>query len=283
MKVIRDLLRDYRFAVGFTVVSILIVMAVMSVFSPYDPTIWFTSPRDLKPSWQHFLGTNSQGQDIFWQATFAIRNSLVVSLIAGIVSRVIAVVVGMVAGYRGKATDRVLMFLSDTFLVIPLFLILVMLAMLVRKYMNLVTLGLLLAVFGWAWDARVIRAQILSLRERDFTKTARLCGTRTLPLVIKEYMPFAMPLVFSTLINNMAWAIGSEITLAILGLVNMDIPTLGTMLQWAISYQAMLLGLWNWLLTPVVLAVLLFIALYWMSVSVSEYLDPRSRVQRVGV
>ncbi len=283
MKIIRDLLRDYRFAIGFTVVSILVLMAVMSIFSPYDPTVWFTSPRDLKPSWQHFLGTNSQGQDIFWQATFAIRNSLIVSLIAGVVSRVIAVVVGMVAGYRGKATDRVLMFLSDSFLVIPLFLILVMLAMLVRKFMNLVTLGLLLAVFGWAWDARVIRAQILSLRERDFSKTARLCGTGTLPLVLKEYMPFAMPLVFSTLINNMSWAIGSEITLAILGLTNMDIPTLGTTLQWAISYQAMLLGLWWWLLTPVVLSVLLFIALYWMSVSVSEYLDPRSRVQRVGV
>src|SRR5512136_1670307 len=174
------------------------------------------------------------------------------------------------------------MFLSDTFLVIPLFLVLVMLAMLVRKYMNLVTLGLLLAVFGWAWDARVIRSQILSLRERDFTRTARLCGTRTLPLVMKEYMPFATPLIFSTFINNMAWAIGLEMTLAILGLINMDIPTLGNMLQLAINYQAMLLGLWSWLLTPVVLAVLLFIALYWMSVGVSEYLDPRSRVQRIG-
>jgi peptide/nickel transport system permease protein len=283
MKTLRDLLRDYRFAVGFFVVSILVVMALMSFFSPADPTLWFTAPRDLKPSWQHFLGTSSKGQDIFWQATFAIRNSLIISLIAGSVSRVIAVIVGMVAGYRGRATDRVLMFLSDTFLVIPLFLILVMLAMLVRKYMNLVTLGLLLAIFGWAWDARVIRSQILSLRERDFTKTARLCGTRTLPLVLKEYMPFATPLVFSTLINNMSWAIGLEMTLAILGLTNLDIPTLGTMLQWAISYQAMLLGLWSWLLTPIVLAVLLFIALYWISVSISEYLDPRSRVQRVGV
>jgi peptide/nickel transport system permease protein len=283
MKTLRDLLRDYRFAVGFFVVSILVVMALMSFFSPADPTLWFTAPRDLKPSWQHFLGTSSKGQDIFWQATFAIRNSLIISLIAGSVSRVIAVIVGMVAGYRGRATDRVLMFLSDTFLVIPLFLILVMLAMLVRKYMNLVTLGLLLAIFGWAWDARVIRSQILSLRERDFTKTARLCGTRTLPLVLREYMPFATPLVFSTLINNMSWAIGLEMTLAILGLTNLDIPTLGTMLQWAISYQAMLLGLWSWLLTPIVLAVLLFIALYWISVSISEYLDPRSRVQRVGV
>jgi peptide/nickel transport system permease protein len=283
MKTLRDLFRDYRFAVGFTVVFILVVMALLSFLAPIDPTVYFTAPRDAKPSWQHLLGTNSQGQDIFWQASFAIRNSLVVSLIAATVSRVIAVIVGMVAGYRGKGTDRLLMFVSDTFLVIPLFLILVMLAMLIRKYMNLLTLGLLLAVFGWAWDARLIRSQILSLRERDFTKTARLCGTRTLPLVLKEYMPFAMPLIFSTFINNMAWAIGSEITLAILGLTNLDIPSLGNMLQWAISYQAMLLGLWWWLLTPVGLAIFLFIALYWLSVSVSEYLDPRSRVQRVGV
>ena len=71
-------------------------------------------------------------------------------------------------------------------------------------------------------------------------------------------------------------------TLSILGLVNMDIPTLGTMLQWAISYQAMLLGYWSWILTPVVLAIFLFVALYWLSVSVSEYLDPRTRIQRVG-
>jgi peptide/nickel transport system permease protein len=283
MKTLRDLFRDYRFAVGFTVVFILFVMALLSFFAPNDPTVYFTAPRDLKPTWQHLLGTNSQGQDIFWQATFAIRNSLIVSLIAATISRVIAVIVGMVAGYRGKGTDRILMFVSDTFLVIPLFLILVMLAMLIRKYMNLLTLGLLLAVFGWAWDARLIRSQILSLRERDFTKTARLCGTRTLPLVLKEYMPFAMPLIFSTFINNMAWAIGSEITLAILGLTNLDIPSLGNMLQWAISYQAMLLNLWWWVLTPVGLSILLFIALYWLSVSVSEYLDPRSRVQRVGV
>ena len=282
MKTFRDLLRDYRFAVSFTVVSILMVMAILSVFSPHDPTFWFYAPRDLRPSWEHLLGTNSKGQDVFWQATFAIRNSLIISIIAATVSRVIAVVVGMVAGYRGRFTDRALMFLSDTFLVIPLFLIIVMLAMLIRQYMNLVTLGLLLAFFGWAWDARVIRSQILSLRERDFTQTARLSGTRALPLVMKEYLPFAAPLVFATLINNMAWAIGIEITLAILGLINLDIPTLGTMLQWAISYQAILLGFWWWILTPIGLSVLLFIALYWMSVSVSEYLDPRSRIQRVG-
>jgi peptide/nickel transport system permease protein len=143
-------------------------------------------------------------------------------------------------------------------------------------------LGLLLGSFGWAWDARVIRSDILSLRERGFTQTAILSGTGTMRLVIKEYMPFVTPLVFATLINVMSWAIGLEITLAIIGLTNLDIPTLGTMIFWALSYQAILLGLWWWLLTPVILSVFLFIALYWLSVSISEYLDPRSRIQRVG-
>jgi peptide/nickel transport system permease protein len=80
----------------------------------------------------------------------------------------------------------------------------------------------------------------------------------------------------------MSWAIGLEMTLAILGLVKMEIPTLGTMLQWALSYQAVLLGHWWWVLTPVGLSLLLFVALYWLSVSISEYLDPRTRIQRVG-
>jgi len=279
---LRELFRDYRFFFAFIALLFLVVLAVMSFFSPYDPTLWYYAPRDLKPSNQYILGTDSRGQDIFWQATFAIRNSLVISVVAGVISRIIALVVGLVAGYRGGRVDRFLMFVSDGFLVIPLFLIIVMLAMLIRDKMNNFTTGLLLAVFGWAWDARVIRSQVLSLREREFTKTAILSGTRTMELVFKEYMPYITPLAFSTLINNMSWAIGMEMTLSIVGLTNMDIPTLGTNLKWALNYQAILMRKWNWLLTPVVLSVVLFIALYWMSVSISEYLDPRTRVQRVG-
>jgi peptide/nickel transport system permease protein len=282
VRILKDLFEDYRFAISFCILIILLIFALFSYFSPYDPTLWSTVPRDLKPSWTYLLGTNSKGQDIFWQATFAVRNSLIIALIAASLSRVVAVLVGMVAGYKGGLTDRILMFVSDVFLVIPLFLIIVMLAMLVREKMTLVILGLLLAVFGWAWDARVIRSQILSLREREFTQTAVLSGTGTVPLVLKEYMPFTTPLVFSTLINNMSWVIGLEITLAYLGLVNMEIPTLGTMLQWAISYQAVLLGYWWWIVTPIILSILLFVALYWLSVSISEYLDPRTRIQRVG-
>jgi peptide/nickel transport system permease protein len=283
MKILGDLFRDYRFAFSFIVLLIIMLLAVLSIFSPYDPTLWNVVPRDMRPSSEYWLGTDSNGQDIFWQATFAIRNSLIISLIAGLVSRVIAILVGMIAGYKGGATDRILMFISDSLLVIPLFLIFVMLAMMVREHMNLVILGLMLSIFGWAWDARLIRSVILSLREREFTKTAILSGTGTVKLVWNEYMPFAMPLIFSTLINNIGFAIGLEITLAIIGLVDLMIPTLGTMLNWAIFYQSILLGRWWWVLTPMVLSLFLFIALYWLSVSISEYLDPRTRIQRVGV
>lgn len=282
MKTLRDLFKDYRFSFSFIVLVIILSLAILSIFAPYDPTLWGVVQKNQRPSAEFLLGTDSNGQDIFWQATFAVRNSLIISLISGIVSRVIAILVGMVAGYRGGSIDRVLMFFSDSLLVVPLFLIIVMLAMLVRQNMNLVILGLMLSAFGWAWDARLIRSMVLSLREREFTMTAVLSGTGTIRLVLKEFMPFTTPLIFSTLINNMAWAIGLEITLAILGLVNLNIPTLGTMLNWALFYQSILLGRWWWVLTPVVLSLFMFIALYWLSVSISEYLDPRTRIQRVG-
>ncbi len=282
MKTLRDLFRDYRFVFSFIVLLIIVILAFLSIFSPYDPTLWNVVPRDMRPSAEYWLGTDSNGQDIFWQATFAIRNSLIISLIAGLVSRVIAILVGMIAGYKGGATDRILMFISDSLLVIPLFLVFVLFAMLVREHMNLVVLGLMLSLLTWPWDARLIRSMILSLREREFTKTAILSGTGTVKLVLNEYMPFTMPLIFSTLINNIGFAIGLEITLAIIGLVDLMTPTLGTMLNWALFYQATFLGRWWWVLTPVVLSLFLFIALYWQSVSISEYLDPRTRIQRVG-
>ncbi len=282
MKTLRDLSRDSRFSLGAVVALILLLLALLSFFSPYDPVEWRVVPRDLPPSWEHPLGTDSKGQDVFWQMTFAVRNSLALAVFAATISRIIAVVVGLLAGYSGGMIDRLLMFISDGFLVMPLFLIIVMLAMLVREHMNTVTLALLLGALGWAWDARLIRSQILSLREREFTYTAILSGTPRRRLIFNEYFLFVVPLVFTTLINNMAWVVGMEITLALIGLTNLEIPTLGAMLRWAVSYQAMLLGLWWWLLAPIGVSIALFVGLYLVSLSTSEYLDPRARIQRVG-
>lgn len=282
MKTLRELLKDRRFAFSFVILFILLAMSFLSFFSPYDPLRWNVVDRDLPPSLSHLLGTTSTGQDVFWILTFAIRNSLIISVIAGLVSRIIAVLIGLIAGYKGGTTDRILTFLTDSFLVIPLFLIIVMFSLIAKARMGLATLGILLGVFGWAWDARVVRSQVLSLRERDFTYTAILSGASVMDIVFKEYIPFLIPIIFATLIGNMSWAIGMEITLAILGVFNLEIPTLGTMIQWSITSQAMLLGIWWWILAPVVASISIFIALYLMSVSISEYLDPRMRIQRIG-
>jgi peptide/nickel transport system permease protein len=282
MKTLRELFTDGRFSAGAAVLLVLAVLALLSFFSPYDPTVWRVVPRDLPPSWEHLLGTNSLGQDVFWRMTFAIRNSLLLAVLAAAISRVIAVTVGLVAGYCGGLVDRVLMFINDGFIVLPLLLILVLLAMLIREHMNLVNMALLFGVMGWALDARFIRSQVLSLREREFTYTAILSGTPTRKLIFNEYLLFIVPLALATLIGNMVWVIGMEITLAYLGLTDVTIPTLGTMLHFAINYQAILLGLWWWLFAPIGASVALFVALYLAFISVSEYLDPRSRIQRVG-
>jgi len=281
MKTLRELFKDRRFSFGAVVMCVLAVLAFITLFSPYDPTEWHVVPRDMAPSWEHLLGTNSMGQDVFWRMTFAVRNSLLVAFLASTISRVIAVAVGLVAGYCGGIVDRVLMLIGDTSLVIPVFLILVLIAMLVKR-LDLVTMVLLFGLIGWPWDTRLIRSQILSLREREFTYTAILSRTPTRKLIFNEYFPFIIPLVLATFINHMAFVVGMEITLALIGLTDLTIPTLGAMLQWAISYQAILLGLWWWLFAPIGVAVSLFVALYLVSVSISVYLDPRARIQRVG-
>jgi peptide/nickel transport system permease protein len=282
MKTLRALFSDRRFAIGATVMSILIVLALLSFFSPYDPTEWRVVPRDLPPSGEFILGTSSLGQDVFWVLTHAIRNSLALAVLAATISRIIALTVGLVSGYSGGVVDRVLMFINDGFIVLPLLLILILLALLLQENLSLPSMALLFGVMGWALDARFIRSQVLSLREREFTYTAILTGVPTLKMIMNEYLLFVVPLTMATLIGNMAWVTGMEVTLAYLGLTDVTIPTLGTMLQFAIDYQAILLGLWWWIFTPIGAAVALFSALYLLSQSISDFLDPRARIQRVG-
>ena len=282
MKTLRALFRDRRFSIGAIVMFILIGLSILSFFSPYDPTVWRVVPRDMPPSGEYLLGTSSLGQDVFWVLTFAIRNSILLAFIAAAISRVIALTVGLVSGYSGGMVDRVMMFINDGFIVLPLLLILILLALLIKEHLSLLTMALLFGVMGWAVDSRFIRSQILSLRERDFTYTAILSGTPTINLIINEYLLYVMPLTLATLIGNMAWVTGMEVTLAYLGLTDLTIPTLGTVLHFALNYQAILLGLYWWIFAPIGAAVALFVALYLLSISISDFLDPRARIQRVG-
>ena len=283
LKVIRDLFKyDGRFRVAFVFLVAVFSLGMLSLVSPYDPSRTYLVPADIPPSFEYPFGTNSRGQDIFWWMAFAVRNSIMLGLLTALVSRVIAIAVGLTAGYRGGLIDRVLMSINDSFVVMPVLPILILLSFLLRGQMTMLMLVLIMGLFGWPWDARLIRAQLLSLKERPFTRTAVYSGTGAVRITLDEHLPFVLPVVFATTINNLLWAIGMEVTLSVLGLSNVTLPTIGTTIFWANQHQALVAGIWWWLAAPVVVAIILFLGLYLLFSSVNEYIDPRTRLRLLG-
>ena len=129
--------------------------------------------------WAYWFGTTSRGQDVFWQLTFAIRNTLLFGFAVAILSRLISLAVGLWSGYKGGFVDRVLMSINDTFIVIPLFPLLVLFYFVMRDKMSWPLLALVMACLGWAYDARLIRSVALSLKTREFTQQSVFSGMRT--------------------------------------------------------------------------------------------------------
>jgi peptide/nickel transport system permease protein len=283
LKIIRDLLKyDGRFRIAFVFLTAIVIMVILSLVSPYDPAKTYQVPADQPPSGEYLFGTSSRGQDIFWWMTFALRNSIFLGVLTAILSRVIAILVGLTAGYRGGWVDKVLMSVNDSFVVMPVLPILILLSFLLRGQMNLVMLVVIMGVFGWPWDARLIRAQVLSLKERSFTRTAVYSGTSSFWITIREHLPFVLPVVFATTINNMLWSIGMEVTLSVLGLSDVTLPTIGTSIFWANQHQALVAGVWWWIAAPVLVAIMLFLGLYLLFSSINEYIDPRTRLRLMG-
>src|SRR5690606_33774429 len=131
---------------------------------------------DQPPGAQYWFGSNSRGQDMFWQLSFAFRNTLVFGLTVALISRVISIVVGLAAGYLGGWVDRVLMFANAIFVAIPIFPILILFYFVLRSNVSVLTLALAMACFGWPYDARLIRSVTLGLRHREFTRQAVFAG-----------------------------------------------------------------------------------------------------------
>lgn len=281
--VVRDLLRyNIEFLIGVLLVGIIVIFACMSFFAPTEPSMVYVVTPDQPPSWQYWFGTNSRGQDMFWQLADAFWNSLTFGLTVAVISRLISIGVGMTAGYLGGAVDRIMMFFADIFVAIPIFPILLLFYFVLRSDLNSFNLALVMAAFGWPYDARLIRTVALGLRHREFTRQAVFAGMSPIKIMFEEHLPYVMPIVFSTAMANMIWSIGLEVTLAVLGFTNITIPTVGTTLFWANNHSALVVGVWWWILIPVVLLVMMFIGLFLLAVSMNEYIDPRSRLRRMG-
>jgi peptide/nickel transport system permease protein len=283
LKVVRDLFRYNReFAAGAVLILFVLGVAAASFFSPYPPADSYVVPPDVPPSSAYWLGTNSRGQDVFWQLTVAIRNTLLFGLSVAFMSRIISLVVGLVSGYAGGIVDRVLMSINDTFVVIPLFPILVLFYFMMHDHMTWSLLAVAMAALGWPYDARLIRSVALSLRTREFTATSQFSGMSAGEILLHEHLPYVLPIVFATTLNNINWSIGLEVTLSVIGFTNIETPTIGTMIYWANQHTALVAGIWWWIFFPVALVIMTFIGLYLLSVSMNEYIDPRSRLSRMG-
>ena len=284
LPILRDLLRyNLEFRIGIVLVGFVLVLSMLSYVSPYPPQDVYVVPPDVPPSLSYWLGTTSRGQDLFWLLTFSIRNTLLFGITVAVISRILALVIGLVAGYAGGWVDRALMSINDTFIVIPLFPILVLFYFVMKDHMSWGLLALMMACLGWAYDARLIRSVALSLRTREFTETGIFSGMSMRQILVEEHLPYVLPIVFSTTMNNINWSIGFEVTLSVLGFTDINTPTVGVLIYWANQHTALVAGIWWWIFFPVLFVVILFIGLFLLAISMNEYIDPRSRLARMGM
>ncbi len=280
----KDLFRfSPSFRYGAMILLVVLALVALSFFSPYEPDDRRAVPRNRAPSEQYVLGTTSTGQDVFWMLTFAVRNTLIIAGLAVLIGRSIGVLLGMISGYIGGTVDRVLSSIVDSVIVIPRLPLLILIASILRGQMTMLTLALLLGLLDWAYPSKRYRAQILSLREREFTQTAIFAGMSTLKIVIREHLPFLIPFMLADMVSGFLFAIGFEVTLSVLGLSDLSAQSIGTQLYWGNYYQALLSNRIWVLAAPVVASIVIVVGFYLVSLGLSSYLDPRTRLVRLLV
>ncbi len=271
--------RSPKVLVGAGIVAFFAVLTVVGPYlAPYDPSAT-TFNANLTPSSAHWLGTTALGQDIFSQLLVGARATMIVAIVAGVVATLLSVTVGVAAGYLGGRTDDGLSLLSNVFLAIPGLPLLIV----IDSYLptgsrsNSFVIGLIISLTGWAWGARVLRAQTMSLRNRDFVEAARIIGESRVRIMLVEIAPNLLPVLASSLLFTILYSIGAYVTLAYVGLTSTAVWNWGTMLYWAQSNNAPLANQWYWFVPPGVCIALIGTGLALMNFGIDEFINPRLR------
>jgi len=186
-------------------------------------------------------------------------------------------VLGFVAGYLGGATDTVFRTLADVLLTVPGLVVLITFASTIKGTIGIGTMALVVASLAWMWPTRTIRSQVLSLRERGYVQVAKMSGMSTPEIIFKELLPNLLPYLAGSFVGAVGSAILASIGLEALGLGPQNEPTMGMTIYWSIAFNALIRGLWWWWLTPIVLLVLLFVGLMFISIGLDELANPRIR------
>lgn len=261
------------------------------------PLFWDTelaavgsSPTNMVPIWveankelgfkeadiEHPLGTESTGRDMLALVIVATPRSLRVGLIAASIGILVGVVLGFLAGFLGGWVDSMIRVLSDAWATIPGLAVLIVIASFVSEF-TINAMALLIALFSWPGPTRVIRAQVLSMRESGYVKMSQLSGSSVFKIMFAEIMPNLLPYLAATFTGGVSGAILAATGLEILGLGPTRIPTLGMAISNALRSSAILRGMWWWWGFPIIMLVIIFMALFFMTIGLDEIANPRLR------
>jgi ABC-type dipeptide/oligopeptide/nickel transport system permease subunit len=262
-------------AVGLTLVGAITLYAVVAPLFVGDPDV-ISDIGLTGPSADYWLGTTQTGQDIFAQLAFATRGSLEIGLIVGVLATALSAFFGIYGAYRGGLVDEGFSLLSNVFLVIPgLPLVIVISGFVPKESRGLWTIAVVLAITGWAASARVLRAQTLSVRNRDYVAAARISGEKHWRVIAVEILPNLLPVLASQFVFAVISAILSEAGLSYLGLGASNSSTLGTMLFYAQNGFALPLGAWWWFVPPGLMIALFGMGLSLINFSIDEIINPK--------
>lgn len=231
----------------------------------------------LKPSAEYPFGTDKLGRDLFATIVAGIPLTLRIGLLAGIIGLTIGTTLGFVSAYYGGWVDNIIRSLVDVGLTIPGLMVLLILAISFSGRLNINHMALIVGALAWLYPARVIRSQVLTLKQRPYVEVARLTGMNGFEIIFLELMPNLLPYLAASLVGAVSSAILASIGLEALGLGPLDSPTLGMTIYWAILNGAVINRWWWWWAPPILVISILFNGLYMLAMGLDEIANPRAR------
>ena len=274
----RLLLRNRMFLGGIGIVLFFSMIALLAPVIAPTPPEKFVGGANIAPSAEFWFGTTALGKDVFSQTVWGARNSLIIGFGTAVVATIAALLVGMTAGYFGGTVDDVLTLIMNVFLVIPGLPLLIVLS----GYLNpgTTTVIFVLALTGWAFAARIVRSQMLSLRAKDFVAAAKVSGESNFRIIFVEIMPNMASIIVGLAVGAVSYGIAAATALSFLGLTDISAVTWGTNLYWAQNGNALLVGAW-WTFAPSGLSVALVIfGLALINYAMDEITNPRLRAEK---
>jgi peptide/nickel transport system permease protein len=274
----RAMTASRKVAVGSTIVGLFIVIGLIG------PLVLRVDPNAISklfiaaPSSSHWLGTTVVGQDIFSQLIYGTRTSVFWGLGTGLLVTILSVVIGLVSGYFGGWIDDALTLLTNVSLVLPSLPLAIVLAAYFPR--GPLTISMVIVFTNWAWQARVLRSQTLSMRSREFVTAARASGERTWRIIFFEIFPNEIGIVVAGFVSTTIYVVLTWAALEFLGLGDGTIPSWGSMLYWAQQAGALGGGLWWWFVPPGLCIAILGAGLSLINFGIDEIADPRLRVER---